>query len=210
MATTRTSHSSTAGCSIGSGGFARGAFCNTLTNRPTSFPAGALANQSPRASASTSRAGRIISSGLNGNRRRISSRNFVWLTFSRTTNVPAAPMLTKPNCSSSFASLPGWNFWCPPTLTALKKTTDDMVLGDGMRPAAGCRHCSSEKTSAGCVSTLLDCPRDDAQRAAAAALDLHRQRDDVRASRRQLVERGHVLERWDVVLEQDAMTLEQR
>src|SRR5881392_2154397 len=47
MATTWTSHFAPAGCSIGSGSFARGAFCSTLTNRPWSFPKTASPNQFP-------------------------------------------------------------------------------------------------------------------------------------------------------------------
>ena len=61
----------------------------------------------------------------------------------------------------------------------------------------------------GCASTFLGYPRDDAQRTAAAAFDLHRQRDDVSAGCRQLVEGGDVLECGDVFLEQDAVALEQ-
>ena len=47
MAMTRTSHFLPAGCSSGSGGFARGAFCNTLTNRPIVIPASATVRVQP-------------------------------------------------------------------------------------------------------------------------------------------------------------------
>ena len=105
--TIRTSHFDPAGCSIGSFGFDRGAFSSTVTNRPISFPAGASPNQSPSANATTSDPLQTISSGSNASRRKISFRNFASLTFSRTTNVPAAPIFTTPNSASSFASLLG-------------------------------------------------------------------------------------------------------
>src|ERR1044071_5313365 len=51
--------------------------------------------------------------------------------------------------------------------------------------------------------------RDGAPRAAAAAFDLHRQRDDVEAFGRELFEVGEVLEGGDVTLEEDAVRLEE-
>ena len=48
------------------------------------------------------------------------------------------------------------------------------------------------------------------QRRAAAALDLHRQRDDERAARRELIEVGEVLEGGDVALVEDAVRFVER
>jgi hypothetical protein len=52
-------------------------------------------------------AGQIMISHLNGNFFAIAVRRVDSLTFSRTTNVPTAPMLTTPNLASSLAIVAG-------------------------------------------------------------------------------------------------------
>ena len=68
----------------------------------------------------------IMISHLNGNFRAIAARRADSLTFSRTTNVPTAPMLMMSNLASCFAISAGWHRFVPPTFTARRNTTDGM------------------------------------------------------------------------------------
>jgi hypothetical protein len=70
-----------------------------------------------------SRAGQIMISHLNGSLEAIALRRVDSLTFSPTTKVPTAPMLTTPNFANSFAISAGWHRFVPPTFTARRNTT---------------------------------------------------------------------------------------
>jgi hypothetical protein len=82
-----------------------------------------LENGSFDASLTTSRAGQMMISHLNGSFRAIAARKTDSLTSSRTTNVPTAPMLTTPNFTNCFAISAGWHRFVPPTFTARRNTT---------------------------------------------------------------------------------------
>src|SRR5687768_11149232 len=76
-------------------------------------------------------AGRIMISHLKGSSFAIAARRTDSFTFFRTTNVPTAPMLTMPNLESCLAIRAGWQRLVPPTFTARRKTTEDIVREDG-------------------------------------------------------------------------------
>jgi hypothetical protein len=63
-------------------------------------------------------------SHLNGSFRASAARRADSLTFSRTTNVPTAPMFTTPNFANCFAISAGWHRLLPPTFTARRNTTE--------------------------------------------------------------------------------------
>jgi hypothetical protein len=70
-----------------------------------------------------SRAGQIMISHLNGNFFAIAARRAHSLTFSRTTNVPTAPMFITPSFDNCLAITAGWQRLPLPTFTARRKTT---------------------------------------------------------------------------------------
>src|SRR6266576_7120845 len=87
----------------GRGGGAWSRLANTFTNCVMFGPDGCCANRSFDASLMMSRAGQIMISHLNGNLFAIATRRADSLTFSGTTNVPTAPMLTTPNLDNCLA-----------------------------------------------------------------------------------------------------------
>src|SRR5215471_8402598 len=99
---------------------------NTFTNHVMFGSEGCREKGSFAASLMTSRAGQIMISHLNGNCFASAARSTDSLTFSRTTNVPTAPMFTTSNLDSSFASAAGWHRFVLPTFTARRKTTQDI------------------------------------------------------------------------------------
>src|SRR3984893_15884323 len=125
----------------GRGGNVRSRLANTLTKRVMSGPegpssprrvfdrtGGSCENGSFDVSLIMSRAGQIMISHLNGNFPANAARRTDSLTFSRTTNVPTAPMLTTPNLASCFAISAGWHRLVPPTFTARRNTTEAMEV----------------------------------------------------------------------------------
>src|SRR4030095_2294824 len=86
-------------------------------------PYACAANGSVDVSSMMSRAEQIMISHLKDNFLAIALCRADLLTFSRTTNVPTAPMLTTPNLLSCFASSAGRQRFAPPTFTARKNTT---------------------------------------------------------------------------------------
>src|SRR5690242_14699313 len=94
-----------------------------LTKRTTSAPDGWPQNGSLAASFRTSCALTTMISHLNESFPATAARTVDSLTFSRTTNVPTAPMLTKPYFASCFATSAGRHRLVVPTLTARRKTT---------------------------------------------------------------------------------------
>src|SRR6202040_2373327 len=124
---------------------------NTLTNRTMSGPEGCRENGS--LSLMMSRAGQIMISHLNGNFRANAARSADSLTFSPTTNVPTAPILTMPNLANSFAISAGWHRLVLPTFTARRNTTQDTEQSEnqevrskkckvkGIRSANGTGYC---------------------------------------------------------------------
>src|SRR2546423_7589905 len=120
------SHSSSEGKQRGTGGGEGSRLLRMFTKRVMFASASCSENGSFEASFMMSRGEQIMISHLNGNffanaLRRVDSR-----TFSRTTNVPTAPMLTTPNLANSFASCAGRQRLAPPTFTARRKTTQDI------------------------------------------------------------------------------------
>src|SRR5947207_3008903 len=118
-----TSQSSSEGRVKGGGCGARSGFANMFTNLVMLGSEGCRENGSFAASLMMSRAGQIIISHLNGNFLAIADRSADSVTFSRTTNVPTAPMFTTPNLANRLARVAGWHRLAPPTLTARRKTT---------------------------------------------------------------------------------------
>src|SRR4029077_15306931 len=114
----------------GRAGSARGRLCNTLTNRVMSGPDGCRAKGSFDVNLVISLAGQIMISHLNGNFLAMPARNIDSLTFSRTTNVPTAPMFTTPNFDICVSSSAGRQRLAPPTLTARRKTTEGILRSD--------------------------------------------------------------------------------
>src|ERR1700751_827817 len=107
-------------------GGAGGRLANTFTNRVMFGPEGCRENGSFGGSLMTSCAGQIMISHWNGNFFTSVARSTDSLTFSRTTNVPTAPMFTTSNLDGSFASAAGWHRFVPPTFTARRKATQDI------------------------------------------------------------------------------------
>src|SRR4030095_6432652 len=123
MAMTLSSQSSSEGRLRGSAGGEEGRLASTLTNRVMSGPEGCRENGFFDARLMMSGAGQIMISDLNGNFFAIALRKVDWLTFSRTTKVPTAPMLTTPNFDNCFATSAGRHRYAPPTFIARRKTT---------------------------------------------------------------------------------------
>src|SRR5215471_19227300 len=117
------SHSSSEGKQRGSGGGEGSRLLRTFTKRVMFAPEGCFENGSFEASFMMSRAEQIMISHLNGNFLANALRRVDSLTFSRTTNVPTAPMLTTPNLDNCFANCAGRQRLAPPTFTARRKTT---------------------------------------------------------------------------------------
>src|SRR6266702_2101915 len=127
------SHSSSEGRLRGRGGSARSRLANTLTKRTMfgpegcredgSFDARHRESVSPRRPDKTriSFAGQIMISHLNGSFLAIAARRADSLTSSRTTNVPTAPMFTKPYLANCLAIVAGLHRLALPTLTARRK-----------------------------------------------------------------------------------------
>src|SRR5437660_10634134 len=90
-------------------------------------PDGCRENGSFDVSLMMSRAGQIMISHLNGNLRTSAARRTDSLTFSRTTNVPTAPMLMTSNFANCLAMSAGWQRFVPPTFTARRNTTEGMA-----------------------------------------------------------------------------------
>src|SRR5712691_5155751 len=121
------SHSLSEGRLRGREGSARGRLCNTLTNRVTSGPDGCRENGSLLTRSTICFARQIMISLLNGSFFAIAARREDSLTSSRTTNVPTAPMFTTPNFDNCLAIIAGRHVLVPPTLTARRKTTEDIA-----------------------------------------------------------------------------------
>src|SRR6184192_788992 len=102
---------------------ARGGLAAPLRNRVMSGPDGCRENGSFDASLMMSRAGQIMISHLNDSFLAMAVRSADSLTFSHTTNVPTAPILTTPNLASCLAINAGWHRFASPTFTARRKTT---------------------------------------------------------------------------------------
>src|SRR5260370_17044549 len=81
----------------GRGGGDGSRLARTFTNRVMFGSEGCSANGSFKASLMMSRAGQIMISHLNGNFFAIAERRADSRTFSRTTNVPTAPILITPS-----------------------------------------------------------------------------------------------------------------
>src|ERR1051325_4954033 len=98
------SHSLLEGKYSGSGGGEGGRLVRMFTKRVMFVSESSSANGSFEASLMMSRAGQIMISHLKGNCFANTLCNVDSLTFSRTTNVPTAPMLTTPNRSEEHTS----------------------------------------------------------------------------------------------------------
>src|SRR5437660_6900514 len=103
MAMIFSNQSSSEGRLRGRGGGVWSLLANTFTNCVMFGPDGCCANGSFDVSLMMSRAGQIMISHLNGNFFAIAMRKADARTFSRTANVPTAPMLTTPNLDNCLA-----------------------------------------------------------------------------------------------------------
>src|SRR5438093_12439584 len=112
---TLSSQSSSEGKQSGSGGGEGSRLARTFTNRVMFGPEGCRENGSFDASLMMSWAGQIMISHLNDNFLANALRRTDSLTFSRTTNVPTAPMLTTSNFASCLAICAGWHRLVPHT-----------------------------------------------------------------------------------------------
>src|SRR5262245_23458368 len=121
------SQSSSEGRHKGRTGGAGSRLASTFTNRVIFGPEGCWPNTSFDASLITSRAWQIMISHLNGSFFAIAARKVDWLTFSRTTNVPTAPILTTPNLLSCLAIVAGRHRFAPPTFTPRRNTTQHIL-----------------------------------------------------------------------------------
>src|SRR4029077_10130102 len=128
----------------GKEGAERTRLANTFTNRVMFSPEGCPMNGSFDASFVISRPGQIMISHLKGSFFEIAARRTDSLTSSRTTNVPTAPMFTTSNLASCFAMTAGWQRLVPPTFTARRNTTEDIVRSDALCVAISPRHSQAQ------------------------------------------------------------------
>jgi len=126
-ARTLTNHFPRDGNVHGSPGVSRGDLVNTLAKRMIPALSRRPRKWSRDNKSDTSRPSQMTISTSKGTRLDTSERSCRRRTRFRTTNVPVAPMLTVPRCSSRAARVAGRKVRWPPTFSPLRKTTSATI-----------------------------------------------------------------------------------